>query len=238
MDRQDKYPSRMTKRKDKKINKVYNILISVVVLLIIVVGAVIFLGNDGEPVSQNANSNPESTQSDTTNEEGNDKADNQDSNSVTNDDEQSSENEEDQNKEQDENSSEDQDSSESEEDTETVESEKVAEESTDGNVEEAYSDPSWKPVGTEQSGEHVTQFEKGSTDWNEMERAIAYGAGIDQSNMTLWYLQNGGEPNKAIGTVSPKDGSSTYSVYIQWIDGEGWKLTKVEKLLENDKASQ
>ena len=235
MDRQDKYPSRMTKRKDKKINKVYNILISVVVLLIIVVGAFIFTGNDEEPVSQNANTNSETSQSTSTNKENADKTDNQDA--ASNDEKESTETDEDQNKEQVENSSEDQNSSESEEDTDTVKSEKVEEEASDENVEEAYSDPSWKPIGTEQSGEHVAQYEKGSTDWNEMERAIAYGAGIDQNNMTLWYLQNGGDPNKAIGTVSPKDGSSTYRVYIEWVDGEGWKPTKVEKLLKNDKAS-
>ena len=235
MDRQDKYPSRMTIRKDKKVNKVYNILISVVVLLIIAVGAFIFMGNDEEPVSQNANSNSESTQSANTNKEETNQAGNDEA--ANDDEEQSTEAEKDQSNEQDGDSSDGEDSSKSEEDKETVESEKVEEEATDGNVEEAYSDPSWKPVGTEQSGEHVTQYEKGSTDWNEMERAIAYGAGIDQSNMTLWYLQNGGAPDKAIGTVSPKDGSSTYRVYIQWVDGEGWKPTKVEKLLKNDKAS-
>lgn len=228
MDRQDKYSSRMTKRKDKKVNKVYNILITVVVLLIIVVGAFIFLGNNDEPVSQNTNTNSANEQSANNKEE---KADNQET--ATNEDEQSTEDK----KEVSQDQEKDKDSSKSEEDTDTVESEKVEEEGSDENVEEAYSDPSWKPVGTEQSGEHVTQYEKGSTDWNEMERAIAYGAGIDQSNMTLWYLENGGEPNKAIGTISPKDGSSTYRVYIQWVDGEGWKPIKVEKLLKNDKAS-
>jgi cytoskeletal protein RodZ len=227
MDRQDKYPSRMTKRKDKKVNKVYNILITVVVLLIIAVGATIFLGNSDEPASQKANTNPESNQSASND----DKEEDNNEDTVTNEDEQSSENEGEESQDQ------EQESSDSEEDTDTVESEKVEETASDGNVEEAYSDPSWKPVGTEQSGEHVTQYEKGSTDWNEMERAIAYGAGIDQSNMTLWYLQNGGEPNKAIGTVSPTDGSSTYRVYIEWVDGEGWKPTKVEKLIKNDKAS-
>ena len=209
MDRQDKYPSRMTKRKDKKVNKVYNILITVVVLLIIVVGATIFTGND-EPASQNAKT--ENTQTASTNKE-------TDKNETsTNDVDQSVEtNEEgqeaDQKEEQGEKSDEDVNSSKSEEDTDSVESEKVEEEASDGNVEEAYSDPSWKPIGTEQSGEHVAQYEKGTTEWNEMERAIAYGAGIDQSNMTLWYLQNGGDPNKAIGTVSPKDGSSTCLLY-------------------------
>ena len=230
MNGQDKYSSRMTKRKNKKVNKVYNILITVVVLLIIVVGATIFLGNNDEPASQKTNSNPDSNQTASNIDEESDKQDDD-----SNEDESSTETE--QGQEEDENVEEgqdsDQESSESEEDT--TESEKVEEEASDGNVEEAYSDPSWKPVGTEQSGEHVTQFEQGSADWNEMERAVAYGAGIDQNNMTLWYLQNGGAPNKAIGTVSPKDGSSTYRVYIEWVDGEGWKPTKVEKLIQNDK---
>ncbi len=229
MDRQDKHPSRMDKRKDKKVNKVYNILITVVVLLIVVVGATIFLGNNDEPASQKVDTNPESNQSVSDKEEAD--KDETDKEAAKNEDEQASENEDEESQDQ------DQDSSESEEDADTVESEKVEEAASDGNVEEAYSDPSWKPVGTEQSGEHVTQYEKGSTDWNEMEQAIAYGAGIDHSNMTLWYLQNGGEPNKAIGTVSPKDESSTYRVYIEWVDGEGWKPIKVEKLIKNDKAS-
>lgn len=232
MDRQDKYPSRMDKRQDKKVNKVYNILITVVVLLIVVVGATIFLGNNDEPASQKADTNPESNQSATNKEDEADKEEADKEETAMNEDEQASENEDEEGQDQDQNA--DQDSSESED---AVESEKVEETASDANVEEAYSDPSWKPVGTEQSGEHVTQYEKGSTDWNEMEQAIAYGAGIDQSNMTLWYLQNGGEPNKAIGTVSPKDESSTYRVYIEWVDGEGWKPTKVEKLIKNDKAS-
>ncbi|QFK73322.1 DUF1510 family protein [Pradoshia sp. D12] len=222
----------MDKRQDKKVNKVYNILITVVVLLIVVVGATIFLGNNDEPASQKADTNPESNQSATNKEDEADKEEADKEETAMNEDEQASENEDEEGQDQDQNA--DQDSSESED---AVESEKVEETASDGNVEEAYSDPSWKPVGTEQSGEHVTQYEKGSTDWNEMEQAIAYGAGIDQSNMTLWYLQNGGEPNKAIGTVSPKDGSSTYRVYIEWVDGEGWKPTKVEKLIKNDKAS-
>jgi hypothetical protein len=54
--------------------------------------------------------------------------------------------------------------------------------------------------------------------------------------MTVWYLgNNNGNPNSSIGTVSTKDKQQTYRVYIEWIDGQGWKPTKVEKLVENDK---
>ena len=35
-----------------------------------------------------------------------------------------------------------------------------------------------------------------------MTKAIAYGAGIDEASMHLWWLNNGGTPNTAIGTVS------------------------------------
>ena len=90
-------------------------------------------------------------------------------------------------------------------------------------------------MGTEQTGEHTTNYNSNSTDWKEMERALAYGAGIDENNLSVWWIGNGGAPNKAIGTVSPKDKSATFRVYIEWVDGEGWKPSKVEKLIKNDK---
>ncbi|MFD6442005.1 YrrS family protein, partial [Peribacillus sp. NPDC060186] len=107
--------------------------------------------------------------------------------------------------------------------------------SGDGNVATTYTSESWKPVGTEQSGKHTTSFQKNSVDWNEMSKAIAHGAGIDQGNMRLWWLQNGGSPNTAIGTVSEGDNPKTFRVYIEWVDGSGWKPVKVEELKTNDK---
>ncbi|MBR8645235.1 YrrS family protein [[Brevibacterium] frigoritolerans] len=83
--------------------------------------------------------------------------------------------------------------------------------------------------------EHTTSFEKGSVDWNEMSKAIASGAGIDEGNMKLWWLQNGGSSTTAIGTVSEGDNPKTFRVYIEWVDGSGWKPVKVEELKTNDK---
>ena len=107
--------------------------------------------------------------------------------------------------------------------------------SGDANVVNTYISESWKPIGTEQTGVHTTSYEKGSTDWNEMTKAIAYGAGIDEASIHLWWLNNGGTPNTAVGTVSAGDNPQSFRVYIEWVDGEGWKPTKVEELKVNDK---
>lgn len=86
----------------------------------------------------------------------------------------------------------------------------------------------WHPIGTKQTGEHVTTFEKGSLDWEEMEMAIAYGAGIDRNNMTVLWIGNGGNPQRAKGKVKSNDDPNTiYHVLIEWVDEKGWKPIEV-----------
>lgn len=86
----------------------------------------------------------------------------------------------------------------------------------------------WHPIGTKQTGEHVTTFEKDSLDWQEMEMAIAYGAGIDRDNMTVLWIGNGGDPQRAKGKVKSKDDPNTiYHVLIEWVDEKGWKPIEV-----------
>ncbi len=232
----DRYSSRVAKRKDKKVNKIYNILISVVVLLIVVVGAVIFLGGNDEQTTSNdtpATSNTTESDDSGTN-KGAETSEDEDGTATDSEDEQADTDESgDDASDSDKDTSLDKDSADSED--ENKESEIIEETPSDSNVEKAYTDESWKPVGTEQTGEHVTQYEQGSVDWQEMEKALAYGAGISESDMKVYWLGNGGSPDTAVGTVSPSDDSATYRVQIQWIDGEGWKPTKVEKLKVNDK---
>jgi FtsZ-interacting cell division protein ZipA len=93
--------------------------------------------------------------------------------------------------------------------------------------------PDWKPAGTTQTGEHSANYDSSSTDWQEMLNAISSATGLDQSNMTVWFLgRDKSTSNGSVGTVSSKDKQQKYRVYIQWVDGQGWKPTKVEKLSE------
>ena len=232
--------SRFNQRDQKrKVNKIYNIAITIVSILIVIVAVSIFLSDDGTE-SKKATTEPkqvaetekgkvvdkpsgkeEETDSEKEDAVGDSEATEEDAEK-----EDSKATEEDA-----EEKVEDDADPEKAGDAELVE----VEGSGDGNVAATYTSEGWKPVGTEQSGEHTTSFEKGSVDWNEMSKAIASGAGIDEGNMKLWWLQNGGSPTTAIGTVSEGDNPKTFRVYIEWVDGSGWKPVKVEELKTNDK---
>lgn len=97
----------------------------------------------------------------------------------------------------------------------------------DPAVQEAYTNPSWQPIGTSQSGAHTTQFDDGTQDWKEMIQAVSYAIQVPADTLTIWYLGNNG-PNKAVGTVTAKDTKQKYKVYIEWVDNEGWKPTLVQ----------
>nr|WP_220127483.1 YrrS family protein [Anoxybacillus ayderensis] len=92
--------------------------------------------------------------------------------------------------------------------------------------------PSWQPIGTTQSEPHVTQYDKNSVDWKEMLDAISYATGISSSDLIVWFIGNGGSPNHAVATVSKKDKTEHYKVFIEWVTDEGWKPTKVQQLKE------
>lgn len=97
----------------------------------------------------------------------------------------------------------------------------------DPAVQEAYTNPSWQPIGTSQSGPHTTQFDDNTQDWKEMIQAISYAIQVPADTLTIWYLGNNGS-NKAVGTVTAKDTKQKYKVYIEWVDNEGWKPTLVQ----------
>ncbi|MGG0788155.1 DUF1510 family protein [Peribacillus simplex] len=232
--------SRFNQRDQKrKVNKIYNIAITIVSILIVIVAVTIFLSDDGtetkkattEPkqiadtdsgkVADKPAGKEEETDSEKEDAVGDSEATEED---AVEEDSKATEEDAEQ-------KAEDGADSEKAGDAELVE----VEGSGDGNVAATYTSEGWKPVGTEQSGDHTTSFEKGSVDWNEMSKAIASGAGIDEGSMKLWWLQNGGSPSTAIGTVSEGDNPKTYRVYIEWVDGSGWKPVKVEELKTNDK---
>ncbi|TVX79073.1 DUF1510 family protein [Peribacillus simplex] len=234
--------SRFNQRDQKrKVNKIYNIAITIVSILIVIVAVTIFLSDDGTE-SKKATTEPkqiaetdkgkevdkpagkeEETDSEKEDAVGDSEATEEDAEKV-----EDAEKEDSKATEED---AEDDADSEKAGDAELVE----VEGSGDGNVASTYTSEGWKPVGTEQSGEHTTSFDKDSVDWNEMSKAIASGAGIDEGSMKIWWLQNGGSSTTAIGTVSEGDNPKTFRVYIEWVDGSGWKPVKVEELKTNDK---
>lgn len=124
-------------------------------------------------------------------------------------------------------------------DEESDEQEVVEKESDEQNVEKVIIDPEWEPVGTEQTG-HQSSYQMGSIDWNEKEKAAAYAIGISPENMTNWWTKGGANPDsQAIMTVSESSKpNEAYRVYLEWVDGEGWKPTEVKKLIENDKGQE
>ena len=206
------------KIKRRKTNRILNTAIAVVVLLIIIVGFTIFAGgNDEEPAApeetkqdQTAAVSDEETEEETTEETTEEPVETE----KTADDEKLEEKTEEK----------------------PSDEEVVISEGTEPNVDQEIVNPNWKGVGTSQTGQHTSSFETDSTDWQEKEQALSYATGIPLSDMTVWYISGNG-PRAAIGTVSPKSNQDeAYRVYIEWVDGEGWKPTKVQKLEENDKG--
>ncbi|WP_404404024.1 YrrS family protein [Jeotgalibacillus malaysiensis] len=105
------------------------------------------------------------------------------------------------------------------------------EESDTNEDSERPSDGEFKPVGTEQTGEHVSSYEEGSVDWNEKLKAAAYATGLDMSTMTVWWVGNDGGPQKArVDVASPGAGAAEYRVHMEWVDQKGWKPVKVVEL--------
>ena len=96
--------------------------------------------------------------------------------------------------------------------------------------EKSVVNPNWKPVGTKQTGEHVSKYDGNSTDWNEKKKAISYATGMSEDELYFDRIQNGGSTTTSEGIVRSKDNSKKYKVYIEWVDGEGWKPVKMDVL--------
>ncbi|MPM16097.1 hypothetical protein SDC9_62471 [bioreactor metagenome] len=103
--------------------------------------------------------------------------------------------------------------------------------STDENVTKAYTGD-WEPIGTTQTGEHVTtDFSDGSADRNEIKQAVAAATGIRADNMIEWWIGNAGD-QQVTATVSDTQKETIARVQLNWVDGEGWQVTLVEELNE------
>jgi cytoskeletal protein RodZ len=213
------------KVKQRKINKVYNVLIVAVSLLIAIVAVTIILSGGKEPSTQTAvsdtskeSSKDQQRAAGENTESGNEGT--SDTNSTTDNDDSSKT---------DESSDSNTDDGSSSEQS-TNEADDNSQQSQSGDSQGADSNEASEPATTDQTGQHVTSFDKNSSDWKGMVQALTAATGIDQSNMTLWRLGNGGSPGTAVGTLSSKNDDKKYRVRLQWVDGTGWKPVNVEEV--------
>lgn len=220
--------SRVERKKGRNRNKVLNSMIAVVVVLIVVATVAIFSGNksDKEPSDIEETANGSTVNEDVAEDVKDDAKGNaaEDSNPTT-----------------DEEKSAPANPTETDQSDETTAGD-VSDEpglvtsvpSDDAIIAETVTNTEWKPVGTTQTGDHVSQYDGTSVDWNEKKQALAYATGLPQDSMIFLKIKNGGGPQKSIGIVSSRDSTQKYRVYLEWVDGEGWKPVKMDKLTTLD----
>ena len=214
--------SRLNRKKGRKrSDKILNVLIIGVILAIIITATIIFSGGNDEADEKE----PLIT------EEVDDEESDEDADVVADD-----------NADEDENSKEDVSTDLEVEDLDEANNDDVEKEenkesgivtylySDDEVIEQSIINPSWEPIPTKQTGEHVSQYVKSSVDWKEKQEAIAYATGLSIDDTITWKIKNGGSPQKSIGIVSSKDKVEMYRVYLEWIDNEGWKPVKLDVL--------
>ena len=170
MTKPDNNYSRLNRKRGRnRSDKILNILIAVVVLAIIITASIIFVGGDNKNKAdvESPDTAEESSNNDLTDEE----ADGTDNNDLATEDEDSSAD----------NSGES--ATDDNETDETVENETAEtdeevdpgvvkyESSDDVVVDETIIKTGWEPIGTTQTGEHVSQYDVNSVDWHEKPRS-------------------------------------------------------------------
>ncbi|WP_439022182.1 DUF1510 family protein [Bacillus thuringiensis] len=114
-----------------------------------------------------------------------------------------------------------------EEPVKTSENENKEGEKTISQEKSSQTNPSWKPIGTEQGAKPAMKFKEGTVDWNEMKKAISYAVDVPESQLIFDFIGNNGN-NKAYGNVRDKQSNKKYKVDINWVENQGWKPVSVQ----------
>ncbi|PFF56840.1 YrrS family protein [Bacillus cereus] len=101
------------------------------------------------------------------------------------------------------------------------------EEKTASQEKGSQTNPSWKPIGTEQGVKPEMKFKEGTVDWSEMKKAISYAVDVPESQLIFDFIGNNGN-NKAYGNVRDKQNNKKYKVNIDWVENQGWKPVSVQ----------
>ncbi len=206
---------RSQKRKRKTADKILNISIGIVVLLILLVGGQFLLGGkSSEPVASDKLEDNEEISSEAVEEiedpaqfntEDPAEADGQEKETATEGTEEETSNE--------------------------SSSEVVTEEANTNNTPSQTGQ--WEPIGTVQEEPFAAVYERDHVNWEEMTRAFQYATGLGEE-MTLWRVRNGGDHLSAVGYVANYENRTTpYEVRIEWVTNQGWMPVSVVKLEEN-----
>lgn len=223
----EEYYLRRSRQSKKRKNK-RNFWFLIFLAFIFVVLLLVMVNYGGKDSSSSETSNTENTEENANDEntssnnesnsnqpEGSDDADTDSENNANED--------EDEDEDKDENDAEDEDDNDSNKDVSTEEVE-----SDDENVTKAYKGD-WEPAGTEQSGEHTTDYDDGSQDRNEIKQAVSEVTGVSEDEMIEHWVGNEGE-QKVTATIQDESDDQFYKVSLDWVDDKGWKPTKVEEL--------
>ncbi len=73
--------------------------------------------------------------------------------------------------------------------------------------------PSWKPIGTEQGAKPEMKFKEGTVDWSEMKKAISYAVDVPESQLIFDFIGNNGN-NKAYGNVRDKQNNKNIRLIL------------------------
>ncbi|MEO4052200.1 YrrS family protein [Solibacillus sp. CAU 1738] len=198
-------------RQNKKLDRILNYLIAIVIVLICLSSYFIFFNKDKEE----AQDSHEIEQNDPV--ENDDTNQSQTANTST------------ENKQQVEGKNED---TEDTEDTNVIDesSSAVVTTSNDPLVDEVIVDPNWQPTPTVQTEPHTSVFADGHIDYEEKLATIYAVTSLSAENSILWNIKNNGSADTAIAVISSKDKELKYRVSIEWVKEQGWKPVKVEKL--------
>lgn len=109
--------------------------------------------------------------------------------------------------------------------------------SADSNVIETVTG-NWPALGTNQTSPHVTVYTDGSDDRVEIKRVVSSVVGIAEDDMIEWWIGNNGDHQTAKATVSNRDQTETYIVYLAWFDDLGWHVTQYDKIRDREQVNQ
>ncbi|MCL1694959.1 YrrS family protein [Lysinibacillus sp. BPa_S21] len=195
--------------RNKKLDKLLNVLIGIVVILIIITATFVFKWQDDAGKAEKDEPKQEQTKD---KEDVKEEPSKEQNNDVAAQEEKPTKDE-------------------SSKETQTSEEEATTETTSDNPiVDKVITNKTWQPTPTTQTGQHVSSYDGESVDWSEKVATVTAATGIDKDNMIIWRMGNNGSANSAIATVSTKDKTKMYRVSMEWVDNEGWLPVKLEQL--------